>query len=80
MTSLCSVERGGLGRLVVVQALATDDDTLLAKESGDPSLGDAVVRTDLLRGLASLVASHNIGGAFGPQKAFRTGFRLVLIQ
>jgi hypothetical protein len=60
--------------------LAPDRDTVFAEHDGNASLGDAVASADLLGGLASFVASHDVGYVLGAQEAFGTGFRFVLIQ
>lgn len=68
------VEVGCFCDLLCRQALATDDDALLAEDGGDSRLGDPVASGNLLGGLSCLIPSGDVGSICDGQEAFRTDF------
>jgi hypothetical protein len=62
------------------ETLAADNDTLLTEDGGDAGLGDAVARTDLLRGLTSSILVLDIGDVSRGKEAFRAGLSMTLIR
>ena len=76
----CGIEFGRFAHLLIIQALAANEDAPRTEHIRNSGLGDAVAMSDLLGSGSRLVPTHNIGHIIGPQEALGARFWAVLGQ